>query len=107
MRVTPQAASQPADGSPPRYGSAIAPEGTAFHSTLLRCLSVCVTDSVRVLRVRARGFGSGPSGVREKASCEQRFMPGQADRQDRPSPDSTARCERERAARGHEGRTSL
>ena len=32
MRVTPQAASQPADGSPPRYGSAIAPEGTAFHT---------------------------------------------------------------------------
>ena len=32
MRVNPQVASQPADGSPPRYGSAIAPEGTAFHS---------------------------------------------------------------------------
>ena len=32
MRVTPQAASQPADGSPPRYGSAVAPEGTAFHT---------------------------------------------------------------------------
>ena len=32
MRVTPQVASQPADGSPPRYGSAVAPEGTAFHT---------------------------------------------------------------------------
>ena len=32
MRVNYQAASQPADGSPPRYGSAVAPEGTAFHT---------------------------------------------------------------------------
>ena len=37
MRVTPQAASQPADGSPPRYGSAVAPEGTAFHSCTREC----------------------------------------------------------------------
>ena len=32
MRVNPQAASQPADGSPPRYGTAVAPDSTAFHT---------------------------------------------------------------------------
>ena len=32
MRVNYQAAAQPADGSPPRYGNAVAPGSTAFHT---------------------------------------------------------------------------
>ena len=32
MRVNYQAATQPADGSPPRYGNAVAPHSTAFHT---------------------------------------------------------------------------